>query len=582
MTLPAASSLDHEFGLMPFWFWNDELDERELLRQIDDFASRGVGGFVIHPRMGLPRSIGWMSERLLHFMKFATDEAARRGLKVILYDEGMYPSGSSSGQVVREDPTLACRCLALLDDAAPLPNGANVVASLTTRSHGRLRVVDRPADSVIRGIHYLDEASIREEEPAAGDILNPRTAEIVLRLVYERFHDVLGEHFGKTILGVFTDEPDPLGRCREKGVMPGTTGIVGHVSRVLGYDFTPHLPALWFDDEPDASRHRRDYAHAIRRRLDETWYAPLSAWCERHGVALCGHPRDGDESAVQRYFHIPGQDIVWRFIEPDEPSALEGPQSTQGKVTSSAMLHLGRRRNSNEFAGAYGHELTFDEFRFLGHWLLVRGVNLLIPHAFYYSVRGPRRDERPPDVGPNSPWWDRFKPFADRCKQACWINTDSLPACEIAIACDPDHAPWRAARTLFEHQIDFNYLDVSMLDRVQRTPSGVTLGPCSYRVVLFETETPQPVRERLMRLGAIEASGAWLEQVRSTVQPIVRTSRPAPWLRARVVCKSGATWLMLFNESLKSHDVVVEGRDLSFGPADLKLIEIDPDGSWRM
>lgn len=37
--------------------------------------------------------------------------------------------------------------------------------------------------------------------------------------------------------------------------------------------------------------------------------------------------------------------------------------------------------------------------------LAVRGVNLFIPHAFYYSIEGERKGERPPDVGPNSIWW---------------------------------------------------------------------------------------------------------------------------------------------------------------------------------
>ena len=56
---------------MPFWFWNDDLDEAELLRQIDDFEQHGVHGFVIHPRVGLPRTLGWMSENLLHFYDVA-------------------------------------------------------------------------------------------------------------------------------------------------------------------------------------------------------------------------------------------------------------------------------------------------------------------------------------------------------------------------------------------------------------------------------------------------------------------------------------------------------------------------------
>jgi hypothetical protein len=48
----------HEFSQAPFWFWNDDLSETELLRQIEDFRTHGVYGFVIHPRAGLPRSVG--------------------------------------------------------------------------------------------------------------------------------------------------------------------------------------------------------------------------------------------------------------------------------------------------------------------------------------------------------------------------------------------------------------------------------------------------------------------------------------------------------------------------------------------
>jgi hypothetical protein len=33
-----------EFSLLPFWFWNDDLQEAELLRQMDDFEAHGVYG----------------------------------------------------------------------------------------------------------------------------------------------------------------------------------------------------------------------------------------------------------------------------------------------------------------------------------------------------------------------------------------------------------------------------------------------------------------------------------------------------------------------------------------------------------
>ena len=59
-----------ECSQAPFWFWNDNLQEEEIVRQLEDFQAHGVHAFVIHPRAGLPRSIGWLSERMIFFMRF--------------------------------------------------------------------------------------------------------------------------------------------------------------------------------------------------------------------------------------------------------------------------------------------------------------------------------------------------------------------------------------------------------------------------------------------------------------------------------------------------------------------------------
>ena len=100
-----------EFSVMPFWFWNDTLKDEEIVRQIAGFEAHGVYGFVIHPRIGLPENIGWLSPEMIHAMNVAIKEAASRNMYVILYDEGMYPSGSSSGQVVARNPEHAARGL---------------------------------------------------------------------------------------------------------------------------------------------------------------------------------------------------------------------------------------------------------------------------------------------------------------------------------------------------------------------------------------------------------------------------------------------------------------------------------------
>jgi hypothetical protein len=548
-----------EFSLLPFWFWNDELSEAEILRQIADFEAHGVYGFVIHPRVGLPRSIGWMSERMLHFMRIAVAEAARRDMSVVLYDEGMYPSGSSSGQVVAENPAYACRCLAL-SKSGVLPS-QNLVAKVETRAGQMLEIVDRPVRATIRGLHYIGDGPA-EDAPPAADLLNPQAMQCFIRLVYERYYEHLGEWFGSTIIGVFTDEPGLLGKCEEKNVWPGTTGILEHVHRILGYDFTPHLPALWRDDEPNAEKFRADYMRAVKKRLEETYYTPLSDWCRAHGVALMGHPSAPDEIGMEKYFQIPGQDLVWRYVEPNSLSALEGEQSTQAKCSSSAMLHQGRRRNSNECFGAYGHNFTFQEMQWIVDWCLVRGVNMLIPHAFYYSIRGPRFDERPPDVGPNSVWWNDYKTFADYCRRLCWLNTDSEHICNVAILGEADRLPWRAAKVCFQNQRDFNYLEAHDLTAAKINGDGIFLRGMHYQVVILEGDYALSAAEE-KALDALKRSGrvliydagstpdlglAFVAELDRIAPRDFSLSQPHEDLRYRHVRKSELDFYFLFNE----------------------------------
>lgn len=552
----------NEFSVMPFWFWNDALDAAEIVRQIADFEHHGVFGFIIHPRIGLPHDVEWMSDALLDLYAVAIEEAARRGMKVVLYDEGMYPSGSSAGQVVAENPEFACRCLAKIELATGeepvLQPGQNLVAVVTRPNGARIAVIDRKADSYIRGLHYVGDGPEEETYPA-GDILNPKAVAAFLRLVYDRFASRFSDHFGRTVFAMFTDEPGVLGRCREQDVWPGTAGILEQVNRILGYDFKPHLPALWYDDEPDAPRRRADYHRAIENRLEETYYRPLHAWCEQHGLPLTGHPHKGDDIGVLRHFDIPGQDLVWRWVLPDHPSALEGQESTQGKCSSSAALHGKRRRNANECCGAYGHELTWDEMRWLANWCFVRGVNLLYPHAFYYSARGPRLDERPPDVGPNSAWWDRYPEYAIACRRLSWLNTDSVHVCRLAILGREDYLPWRAAKACFQHQRDFNYIERrDLMDRAIIDADGIHIAGMTYSALIVE-ENPDAQTQsilapldhggRIIRYTEDMPNSDLLRRIASIIPSDISCQPETTALRVRHLTKDGLHWYMLFNEN---------------------------------
>jgi hypothetical protein len=568
-------SVGNEFSVFPFWFWNDELSKEEISRQLDDFIAHGVHGFVIHPRVGLPRTLGWMSEKLLTFYDYAIEEAQKRHMKVILYDEGMYPSGSSSGQVVAANPDFQTRCLDFKIFPAKakieLPPDHNLIATQIKDNGEIFATFDRKVNSGIRGLHYIEEGKLDEDEPLAADILNPKSVQKFIELVYQVFARRYKRYMGTTIIGVFTDEPSMLGRCNEKNVMPGTKNILPEINRILGYDFAPYLPCLWQDKLPEAKKYKTEYFEACEQRLFETYYSQLSDYCVKHNMKLMGHPSKSDDIGALKYFQIPGQDLVWRYVLPDTPSALEGDYSTQGKCGSSAMIHLNCDRNLNELGGAYGHQFTWEEMNWLAKWCLVRGVNMLIPHAFYFTVRGMRKEERPPDVGPNAPWWNRFKEYADACKTLSFINTKSKQECEVAIIGKCNWLPWKSAKICFENQIDFNYIDEAHFKKdIKISKEGLSIAGMLYKTVIHEHELSKEIIQQLIPLRAKkkvlfyqeEKAEDFTKDLEKHVSKSIEISPKSPCIRVRIVTKNNYKFYMLFNETSKPTEVSLDFKTI--------------------
>lgn len=488
-----------EYTPIPFWFWNDHLEEDEIIRQIHDFKDKGVDGFVIHPRIGIPKEIGYLSDRFMELIECAVKEAARLDTKVILYDEGMYPSGSANGMVVRSNPEFASRGLKMIpyecNNAIEIPleleDGEDLVAALAAEKRGpgainpdSVRVLDVFDGKIsfsppgkgewqvllfietyskghIRGIHFGEDDG-EPNAPPSTDLLNPKAVEKFIELTHERYYKWLYQYFGTTIIGIFTDEPAILGRGASSDIIPWTWDFLGWYMK-RGNDIKD-LPALWLDIGPETQLKRKQYRKAVNKRLETAYYKQIYQWCDKHGIALTGHPESSDDIGVLKYFHIPGQDVVWRWVAPEDGKALEGVHSTQGKCSSDAARHLARRRNSNECFGCCGPNgvdwaFTVDDMKWYMDWLFVRGVNLLYPHAFFYSIEGERRyGERPPDVGPNNLWWPYYNQISSYIKRMSWLMTDAVNVTSVAVLCQEDKLPWAIVKPLFENQIEFNYL----------------------------------------------------------------------------------------------------------------------------
>jgi len=542
-----------EFTPVPFWFWNDRLEKDEILRQIRDFHEKGVMGFVLHPRMGIPDDIPYMSDIYLDLVEAAVTEAERLGMIVFLYDEAMYPSGSANGQVVKGNPEFASRGLLMKEYPVSghteikleLAEGETAVSVQAVRKTGEgqylpgsavvlpvedgrilfnapdngewvvLAFVEGFSGGHIRGIHFGEDDG-EPNAPASADLLNPAAVRKFIRLTHDKYYGRLSRFFGRTIQAVFTDEPDILGRGRKKGMKPWTGGFLARFTEA-GCAETD-LPGLWWEAGPETERIRRTYRKAVNRLLSESYYRPLYQWCEDHGVALTGHPAASDDIGLLDDLQIPGQDVVWRWVAPEDDKGLTGVHSTMAKCSSDAARHRGRRRNLNECFGVCGRtnrwDFTADDMKWYMDWLFVRGVNLLSPHAFYYSIEGERRrGERPPDVGPNNIWWPHYRIIAQYIKRMSWLMTDVRNTTPVAVLCEEDYLPWALVRPLFESQVEFNYLEEELLLRDAVIREGaVRIREQAYRAVLVEdwNRLEGPVQKLLQEFacqGGVVISG---------------------------------------------------------------------------
>lgn len=521
-----------EYTPVPFWFWNGLVTPEGIRSRIGDFHEKGVDGFVIHPRKGLDPSIPYLSARYFALVREAVRTAAGFGMKVCLYDEGMYPSGSAHGRVVAENPAFASRglsCREITAEELPLilertgasgslpGSGSIPVAVISARKTGSnaldpssltvlysaenavqdnriiLALEETPSHGTIRGL-YPGEDDGEPDAPASADLLNPDAVQSFIRHTHQRYFEELEGYFGTTVFAMFTDEPEILGRNSDPGLMPWTSGFLSYY---LAFgNRAEDIAALWYELGENTQALRDNYRRAVNNRMSDAYYRPISDWCEAHRIALTGHPAKSGDIALLRYFHIPGQDLVWRWVAPDGESALIGEHSTMAKCSSDAARHALRRRNTNECFGCCGPAVS--QWAFSGgdmkwyfDWLFVRGVNMIMPHAFYYAA-GPDAAgyDRPPDAGPNNIWWPHYHTISDYIKRMGWLLTDSINQARVAMLCGKAYLPWHSAAALFRNQIEFNYLEDDLIGSGAAVPDGDELRIASqrYRAVVIDRD----------------------------------------------------------------------------------------------
>lgn len=90
-----------EYRGAPFWAWNSKLNKEDLIEQIENFKTMGMGGFHIHSRTGM--TVDYLNDEFMNLVKLCNQKAKEENMLCWLYDEDCWPSGFAGGYVTKNE-----------------------------------------------------------------------------------------------------------------------------------------------------------------------------------------------------------------------------------------------------------------------------------------------------------------------------------------------------------------------------------------------------------------------------------------------------------------------------------------------
>lgn len=464
-----------EYRPVPFLFLNHKLEDDELLWQVREIKEKGNRGFFMHPRPGLLTP--YMSADFRRKIKIMVQEAAKLGIEAWLYDEDPYPSGAAGGKVIYHHPEYRSRKLVvqihsvkgkttvsidfpmglvsgifainekkeildLTEYAGPIRDKWGYVRRYNTY-YGSMRGDTFPhwrsdatgiknrfewnaPDGCWKIFIFVECYEMTYWGPWGGyvDILNKDAVDDFIEKTHEVYKKDIGKYFGKTVPGIFTDEPKWI------GWLPWSPKLPEFFKKSKGYDIIPVLYMLLEGDTEKERKVRFDYWDILTRMLKESFFDNISLWCKKNKISFTGHvsPEEepdlgvvylGDLMQHAKAFQIPGTDIITPRIGTDEfPIVSVGP-----KLISSVAHQQGRERVLSECFALEEWDFTLEKTKRIADYMMSLGVNFINQHGFYYSIDGDRKKEACPSQFYQTTYWRYYEDFSTYIGRVCYMLT---------------------------------------------------------------------------------------------------------------------------------------------------------------
>ena len=472
------------YRLTPFWFWNGDMDEKEIVRQIREMAEKGVGGFFICARQGL--EIPYLSEQWFRLVAVAIEAAQSYELDVWLYDEYPYPSGMSGGEVILEHPDARHRQLlphSLLVDGPqtlsyPLPWARVLYARAIPIDGTKAAPIDlapyigsAPSQSVFQSTGLTKYTNKRfftaelqkqlvwdvppgrwnitlflekeiDEFKYFGTYVDPCHKEAVQTFIattYEPYAQHFRAHFGQTIKGFFTDEVGMLSH------VPWSPRLPAFFREHYGHELLEGLPTVVYGQGEKIAQTRYQFFQSLHLLLRETYHQQVSNWCEQHALHYMTEV-PSMRMTTQLYSYVPGGDSAHEKVGRSLEWIIDNNAynlRADPKIASSLASQLGTERAMIECFHSVGWSMTLQDAKWMLDRLTALGINFFVLHAFFYSISGLRKHDAPPSQFLQNPYWAYFRQLTDYAGRLCYAMSQGRAYVPVAIV-HPTTSFWTA------------------------------------------------------------------------------------------------------------------------------------------
>jgi hypothetical protein len=526
-----------EYGAIHWAIWGGQQTSERIVADIKQIHANGGTVYMINNSRGLlPR---YFTPEYLDLVKVVVQECKNLGMKVWIEGDAGYPDGFAGGMISRDYPDLGmqgivadARYTVAAGQTIKIPLPPNTLGILANQRVSPRATAPTPQSEVIpvpdngqfqwtapnqgmwevtfvrhvyrssptRFVNREDGTNAKDSKYSLIDYLNPEATRTYLKIIFETYEKLVGDEFGKTILGFRGDEPDYT------GFMPWTPKLLETFQNEKGYDLKPYIAQFFVSElTPEAKRAKADYWDVWSGMFRDNFFRPMEEWCRARKMEYMVHlnheelminlsrgedliRNEGSFFRDLRYIGVPGIDNLSQ-IKPG--SVTDFP-----KLASSAAHLYGRPQIWTEQGGGIGQS-----GKFVTDYQFVRGIN-------YMNIRGlntaPSADANPATTG----WY---------VSRASYLLAIGRPAAQIALY-HPTDSEWLGDQEsdsvtvsltaqLMEKQIDFDYIDYDSFASLFTIEGGVikNLSGQVYRAIIIPSSIviQKKMLERLRAFAAV-------------------------------------------------------------------------------